>query len=173
MLTFSALDLPLKHPAVFLLRHGERPEGMVSPDVQLTEEGALQSVELGKYFKKLHLDAGFFISSPYKRCQDTLHSIIKGWGVDPSRFLVANENRLAHAHFDTMCLIVDAALNQSPRNSKQLHLLCSHDLMIGDCVRRIFPAFAGAGAESLPGFLEGIVWTKEFAIWRGNRVSFR
>jgi len=171
VLTFSALELPLKHPAVFLIRHGERPEGMLSPDVQLTKEGALQSVELGKYFKKLHLDAGFFLSSPYKRCQDTLHNMIKGWGIDPNRFLVVDENRLVHAHYETMREIVNAALNHSLGDSKQLHLMCSHDLMIGNCVRRIFPAFADQGAEWLPGFLEGILWTKEFAIWRGNRIS--
>lgn len=172
MLSFSAIDLPLQHPAVFLVRHAERPEGMLATNVPLTENGARQSIELGKYFKKLKLAPGVFLSSPYKRCQDTLHYIIKGWGIDPDQFVVVDESRLAHAHNDTMKKIVEKTLKKS-KDSNQLHLMCSHDLMIGDCVRRMFQNFAGAGAKALPKFLEGILWTEEFAIWHGNRIFFR
>uniref|UniRef100_A0A914CYE3 Histidine phosphatase family protein n=1 Tax=Acrobeloides nanus TaxID=290746 RepID=A0A914CYE3_9BILA len=174
ILSFSALEIPLKQPVVFLFRHGERPLDQLAHDVQLTEEGALQSIEFGKFLRNSGVDPGVFLSSPYKRCQETLHYIIEGWGIDSKKYPVLDEIKLGHARYDTMKEIVHKTLKISTKTSNnynQLHLLCSHDLMIGDCIRELFPKLVRSKADSLPGFLEGILWSKDFAIWKGNKIT--
>uniref|UniRef100_A0A914C0B0 Phosphoglycerate mutase n=1 Tax=Acrobeloides nanus TaxID=290746 RepID=A0A914C0B0_9BILA len=148
--SFSELEIPLKQPTVFLFRHGRRPMCAFEDDVLLTEEGAQQAIEFGKYLKNLGIEPGIFLSSPFKRCQETLRNIIKGWEIDPNRYLIVDETILGdrQTKYDKMSEIVQKTLKSSTPN--QLHLICSHDIMIGDCIRTLFPDLDLYGQKILP-----------------------
>lgn len=99
------------------------------------------------------------------------HITILGWEIDPNRYLIVDETILGDrlTKYDKMSEIVQKTLKSSTPN--QLHLICSHDIMIGDCIRTLFPDLVGAQSIWFyPKYLEGFIWTENFAIWNGNRI---
>jgi hypothetical protein len=61
----------------YFLRHGEKVDN--SPNSPLTEQGKIDSQELGKQFKLENIQINHIISSPISRCVQTAQYFLKGY----------------------------------------------------------------------------------------------